>query len=277
MPGFVGLDVTDANAVAGLVRTAAPDAVVHLAAIAAIPIARREPDLAWRVNLHGTLAVAHAIEKHAPECVLLFVSSADIYGQSFQAGHPLDETALLHPANTYAATKAAADLALGALAAEGVRVLRLRAFNHIGPGQSADFVVAAFARQIARIQSGRQPPVVRVGALEPRRDFLDVRDVCAAYAACLEHAGTMASGEILNVASGQPRRVGDVLDTLLSLAGIRANIETADVLLRPTDIMVAVGDASKARAMLNWQPGIAWETTLNDVLQDWLVREAGQA
>jgi nucleoside-diphosphate-sugar epimerase len=276
IPGFVPLDITDAHAVAEAVRTTAPDAIVHLAAVTAIPAARRDPDLAWQVNLLGTLAVARAIEKHAVGCTLLFVSSADIYGQSFRAGYPLDETALLQPANTYAATKAAADLALGALAAEGARIFRLRAFNHTGPGQSADFVVPAFARQVARIRLGRQPPVLRVGALEPRRDFLDVRDVCAAYAACLQYADKLANGEILNIASGQPRRVGDVLDTLLSLAGVRADIETANVLLRPTDIAVAVGDASRARTLLGWQPRIAWETTLQDVLQDWLVREAEQ-
>jgi GDP-4-dehydro-6-deoxy-D-mannose reductase len=277
MSGFVPLDVTDADAVAGLVRATAPDAVVHLAAIAAISAARSDPDLAWRVNLNGTLAVARAIEKYAPECILLFVSSADIYGRSFQAGQPLNETALPQPANTYAATKAAADLALGALAVEGARIIRLRAFNHTGPGQSPDFVVAAFARQIARIRSGSQSPVMRVGALEPRRDFLDVRDVCAAYAACLEHAATMTSGEILNIASGQSRRIGDVLDTMLSLAGIRATIETADVLLRPTDIAIATGDASKARAMLGWLPRIAWETTLDDILRDWFARETTEA
>jgi nucleoside-diphosphate-sugar epimerase len=276
MPDFVPLDVTDAHAVAEAVRTTAPDAIVHLAAVTAIPVARRDPDLAWQVNLHGTLAVARAIEKHAAGCTLLFVSSADIYGQSFRAGHPLDETALLQPANTYAATKAAADLALGALAAEGARIFRLRAFNHTGPGQSADFVVPAFARQVARIRLGRQPPALRVGALEPRRDFLDVRDVCAAYAACLQHADNLANGEILNIASGLPRRVGDVLDTLLSMAGVRADIETTNVLLRPTDIAVAAGDASRARTLLDWRPRIAWETTLRDVLQDWLVREAEQ-
>jgi GDP-4-dehydro-6-deoxy-D-mannose reductase len=276
MPGFVAMDVTDPHAVAEVVRTKAPDVIIHLAAVAALAAARRDPDLAWQVNLHGTLAVARAIEKRAAGCTLLFVSSADIYGLSFQAGHPLDENALPRPANIYAATKAAADVALGALAAEGARIFRLRAFNHTGPGQSADFVVPAFARQIARIKSGRQPPVLHVGALEPRRDFLDVRDVCACYAACLRHADKLANGEILNIASGQPRRIGDVLDMLLSMAGVRADIETADVLLRPTDIAIAMGDASRARMLLDWRPRIAWETTLNDVLRDWVGREAGE-
>jgi len=182
--------------------------------------------------------------------------------------------------NTYAATKAAADLALGALAAEaGLRVIRLRPFNHTGPGQSADFVVPAFARQIARIAAGRQSPVLRVGALDPRRDFLDVRDVCAAYAACLrlDQAGTpIAPGTVLNLAGQTPRRIGDILADLLARAGVAARIETQADLLRPSDIPLAVGNAARARALLAWAPAVPWEQTLDDVLSDWRERVAAE-
>ncbi len=188
------LDVTDGAAVLALVRQAHPRACVHLAAVSAVPAARAEPDLAWRVNLHGTLALARAILEAAPGCLLLFASSADIYGRSFDGGMPANERTAPAPMNTYAATKAAADLALGALAADGLRCVRVRPFNHTGPGQSADFVVPAFARQIARIEAGLQPPRLAVGALDPMRDFLDVRDVCAAYVACLRRAEELRTG-----------------------------------------------------------------------------------
>lgn len=263
------LDVTQAEAVADTVRRLRPDACVHLAAIAAIPEARREPDRAWRVNLHGTLHLARAILAQAPECLLLFISSADLYGASFRAGAALDETALPAPMNTYAATKAAADLALGALAGEGLRAIRLRPFNHTGPGQSDAFVVAAFARQVARIAAGRQAPVLRVGALDPRRDFLDVRDVCAAYVNCLERADSLEPGTILNIASGRPRRIGDILEGLLRAAGVAAAIETDPARLRPAEIPIACGDAGRARALLGWEPHVPWEQTLRDVLDDW--------
>jgi GDP-4-dehydro-6-deoxy-D-mannose reductase len=266
------LDVTDTAAVDRLVTETRPDACVHLAAIAAIPAARRDPVLAWRVNLHGTLALATALLRDAAGCVLLFPSSADAYGGSFRAGRALDETAPLAPLNTYAATKAAADLALGALAGEGLRVIRVRPFNHTGPGQSADFVVPAFARQVARIEAGLQAPVLDVGALDPLRDFLDVRDVCAAYVAVLARAEALSPGTILNVASGTPRRIGDVLDALVGLAGIRAGVATGAARLRPTDIPTASGDAAAARAALGWAPSIAWERTLGEVLADWRVR-----
>jgi GDP-4-dehydro-6-deoxy-D-mannose reductase len=277
-PGQHDCDISDAAAVRALVDASRPDACIHLAAIAAIPAARRDPDGAWRVNLLGTLNLAHALLDVVPEATLLFVSSADIYGASFRAGTPLDETTAAAPLNTYAATKAAADLALGALARErGLRVIRVRPFNHTGPGQSADYVVAAFARQVARIAAGLQPPVIESGDLEPLRDFLDVRDVCAAYAACLAHADTIERGSIVNIASGTARRIGDVLAALLARAGVAAEVTRATHLMRPSDIPAARGDATHARALLGWEPAITWEQTLDDVLDDWRNRVRNEA
>ena len=265
-------DVTDDGAVHDAVGALRPDACIHLAAIAAIGEARDAPEHAWAVNLGGTLSLARALRRHAPDCVLLYVSSADAYGSSFAAGVALDESVPLAPMNTYGATKAAADLALGAMAQDGLRVIRLRPFNHTGPGQSEAFVVAAFARQVARIAAGQQPPVLRVGTLDARRDFLDVRDVVAAYSLCLAQADTLAPGTILNVASGEGRRVGDVLDALLALSGVQATAEVEPGRLRRAEIPLACGDAARARAALGWAPAIPWETTLRDVLQDWHAR-----
>jgi GDP-4-dehydro-6-deoxy-D-mannose reductase len=267
-------DVTDAAATENAVRAVRPNACLHLAAVAAIADARRDPDHAWRVNLHGTLHLARAIMAHAPDCLFLLASSADAYGGSFRSGRKLDEAAPLDPLNTYAATKAAADLAIGAMAAEGLRAIRLRAFNHTGPGQTDAFALPAFARQIALIAAGRQEKVLRVGALDPMRDFLDVRDVCAAYALAVDHGGALPRGRILNVASGMPRRLGDVLAEMLTLAGIAARIETDAARLRPTEIATACGDASAAGHALGWTPRIPWNQTLADVLADWRDRVA---
>lgn len=265
-------DVADAGAAEAAVADAKPDAVVHLAAIADIPAARQDPGRAWAVNLHGTLNLARAVQAAAPGCVLLFASTSDLYGASFRAGTPLAEDAVPAPLNTYGATKAAADLALGAMAAEGLRVIRVRPFNHTGPGQSPSFMVPAFARQVARVAAGLQPPVLQVGALDPWRDLLDVRDVCRAYALCLRHADALAPGAILNVCSGEPRRVGDVLAALVAAAGIKAEVQTDAGRLRPTDIPRAAGDASLARRVLGWAPQVSWDQTLRDVLADWQMR-----
>ena len=274
-----GFDLADTASIDAEFAAVRPDACVHLAAISAVGDARADPAAAWRVNLHGTLAVARAILAHAPSCVLLFASTAEVYGRSFIGGRALDETAALAPTNLYGATKAAADLALGAMVGDGLRVLRVRPFNHTGPGQTPAFVAPAFARQVARIAAGLQPPVLQVGALDPLRDFLDVRDVCAAYVACLARADSLPSGAILNIASGVPRRVGDVLAELLALAGVEAQVATDQARLRPSEIPLALGDAGGAERLLGWSPQIAWSTTLADVLADWTarVRDEGSA
>jgi GDP-4-dehydro-6-deoxy-D-mannose reductase len=263
------IDVQDPAAVGEAVRSISPDICVHLAAVAAISAARQDPDHAWNVNFHGALHVAHALLRHAPGCQMLFVSSADGYGTSFTSGAALDECAPLAPVSVYAQTKAAADIELGKLARRGLRVVRLRAFNHTGPGQSADFVVAAFARQIARIEAGLQPPSIEVGNLETWRDFLDVRDVCGAYVAAITKRDLLIPGAILNVASGQPRRVRDVLTGLARVAGIEPEVRVDASRIRANDIRLAAGDASRTRALLGWSPAVPWEQTLLDVLNDW--------
>jgi GDP-4-dehydro-6-deoxy-D-mannose reductase len=263
------IKIQDAAEVEEAVLRAAPDVCVHLAAVSAIGAAQQVPDHAWSVNFRGTLHLAWALSRHAPACQMLFVSSADAYGSSFTGGQTLDECAPLAPVSVYAHTKAAADLVLGGMAAQGLRVVRARAFNHTGAGQSADFVIAAFARQIARIASGLQPPLVEVGNLDTWRDFLDVRDVCAAYVACIVNRDRLAPGTILNVASGQARRVGDVLTGLAALAGVEIAIKVDTSRTRDTDIRRACGDASRAHELLGWTPTIPWTQTLQDVLNDW--------
>jgi GDP-4-dehydro-6-deoxy-D-mannose reductase len=184
--GFERLNVTDRDAVRQIIDAVRPQVCIHLAGITSVPTARQYPEQAWDVNLHGTLTVARALHECMPDATMVYASSSEIYGRSFADGLALNEQALLAPRNTYAASKAAADLALGALCEDGLKAVRLRLFNHTGPGQSPDFAIPAFARQIARIERGLQPPVLNTGALDPARDFLDVRDACAAYVACVQ-------------------------------------------------------------------------------------------
>ncbi len=270
-------DLRDQSAMTEQIAAFRPDSCIHLAAVSAVSAAQADPALAWDINLHGTLRLARSLAEAAPGCTLLFASTADAYGRSFAADAPLDESAALNPINVYGATKAAADLALGAMVAdERLRIIRARPFNHTGPGQSHAFVVAAFARQIARVAAGLQPPVLQVGALDPIRDFLDVRDVCAAYARCLRRAGDIASGTVLNIASGNGRRIEDVLSQLLAEAHITVRLEVDAERLRRSEIACAVGDTARAAEMLGWVPTIPWAQTLAEVLADWRVRVAGE-
>jgi GDP-4-dehydro-6-deoxy-D-mannose reductase len=260
------LDVTDRGQVFAAFEDLQPDVCVHLAGIAAIGAAGQKPGLAWSVNLHGTLNVADAILANARRCRMIFASSAECYGASFGAGRKLDETAPLAPMNLYAATKAAADLALGALAPAGLRILRLRLFNHTGPGQREDFVVPAFCRQIARIEAGQVVSEILVGPLTPERDFLDIRDVCAAYVASVVRFDSIPNNQIFNIASGRAVRIGTILDMLIAGASRKITIREDPARLRPVEIAHAAGDATSASELLNWRPIHSLDDTLDSVL-----------
>ncbi|MBO1074930.1 GDP-mannose 4,6-dehydratase [Roseomonas marmotae] len=274
----LSMDLEQPEGMAALVQEAVPDAVVHLAAQAAVGAAFADPFRTWRINLLGTMALADAVMRHAPQASFLFISSAEVYGLSFRdIDAPLDELAPMQPANPYAASKAACDLALGEMALRGLRCLRMRPSNHTGPGQGDSFVVSAFARQIARIEAGLQEPVMRVGALDRWRDFLDVRDVCASYAMALRAAPELAPGTVFNVASGTARRIGDVLEGLLARSRVSVRVEEDAARLRPTDVMRTLGDSTRLRQALGWAPAISWDETLDAVLADWRARVAAGA
>lgn len=262
------LDVTDPQAVETAIARHKPSHVIHLAGIAAPAEASKAPDIAWSVNVHGTLNLARTILEKAPDCCLINAGSGLIYGASASSGLPLDESTLLAPLDDYGVTKAAADLALGALVRSGLSCIRMRPFNHTGAGQTAAFVIPAFARQIAEIEAGLKEPVIRVGNLDAERDFLDVRDVAAAYALAISKSAEIEPGTILNIASGEALRIGDLLDRLLSLSRVQIKVEQDPARMRPSDLPRVVGNADKARQLFAWKPKYTIEQTLADVLLD---------
>ena len=264
--GAEALDIVDARAVEALIGRIAPTHVFHLAALSSPPAADADPDLAWRVNLGGTLNITRAIMKVAPSCVLLFAGSGQVYGKTAQLGRALTENDVLAPVGDYSVTKAAADLALGSMADQGLRCVRFRPFNHTGAGQTEDFVLPSFAAQIARIEAGQAPPVLRVGNLDAERDFLDVRDVADAYARAALRTDTLKPGTILNIASGQPRRIGDLLRKLLDMSDIEIMVEQDEARMRPSDTPRFFGDATRAQTLLDWTPQRSMRDTLADLL-----------
>lgn len=268
------LDVMDRAAVADAIERHAPTHVLHLAGIASPAAANANPRLAWDAHLGSALNLSEAILAHAPACWLMHIGTGMVYGDSARSGQPLDEDTPLAPADGYAASKAGADLALGAMSHGGLKCIRLRPFNHSGPGQSHAFVIPAFAMQIARIEAGLVPPVLQVGNLDAERDFLDVRDVADAYALAARQAASLGPGTILNIASGIPHRVGDILEALLARSRVRIEVSHDSARMRPSDLPRILGDAGRARAALGWSPRHGFDAMISAVLEDWRARVA---
>jgi GDP-4-dehydro-6-deoxy-D-mannose reductase len=264
----VRLDVTDASGVEGAISAIRPTHVIHLAGLSVIAAAAADEDLAWRVHLSGTLNVARAITRAVPDCTLVHVGSGQVYGRTAQTGTPLDEQAVLSPTNAQMASKGAADLALIALAEHGLKCMVLRPFNHTGPGQSETSVLPSFALQIARIRAGLREPVMSVGNLAVERDFLDVRDVAAAYVRAVEASAEIDAGTIINIASGVPRSIQSLLEALIRLGEVSVVVKADESRIRPGDLKRFVGDATRARRLLGWTPRYPFEATLRDMLED---------
>jgi GDP-4-dehydro-6-deoxy-D-mannose reductase len=264
---WLSLDVADAHEVERVITDIQPTCVIHLAAIAAPAAAQASPTVAWGVNLHGTLNVANAILKLASHARLVFVSTSEIYaGSAINVDTRLDESTAVNPLTVYAATKAAADLALGQMARDGLRVIRLRPFNHTGPGQSEDFVVPAFAAQIARIEKGLQEPIIKVGNLDAQRDFTDVRDVVRAYCKAVPSSSELGPGTIINLGSGQARSINTILEGLIQRSKLPVLVRHDQGRVRSTEVPIMVADNSRAQHLLQWKPLIPFDLTLDDVM-----------
>jgi GDP-4-dehydro-6-deoxy-D-mannose reductase len=204
----------------------------------------------------------------AGDASLLVAGSGEVYGPPQHL--PVDETHELRPQNPYAVSKAATDLLAGFHAdAHGQRIIRTRAFNHVGPGQSDLYVVAAFARQIAEAEkTGSDEVLVRTGNLEAKRDFTDVRDVVRAYVLLLESAEPGA----YNICSGTSRSAADILATLAQESPLDVKHETDPARLRKHEVMDIRGSHDKLTSATGWQPAIAFEQTIKDTLDWWRTR-----
>jgi GDP-4-dehydro-6-deoxy-D-mannose reductase len=259
------VDITRADDVAALICRVRPEVVYHLAGDSDVGGSWQNPVETFRANAEGTLNVLTASLNGGVERVVS-VSSADIYGRVTEEELPLAEDAPLRPVSPYAASKVAADfLALQSYLGHGLAVIRARPFNHIGPGQRAQFVAPALAQRIARneLEGVEEVPV---GNLAPRRDFTDVRDVVRAYRLLALH-GT--PGEAYNVCRGEDIAVRDLAVRLVGMAHKPMRLVPDPSLQRPVDIPVLRGDPAKLRSSTGWEPRIPLEQTLADLLDEW--------
>ena len=261
------LDVGDAGRVAAAVSAARPDAIVHLAAISFVPEAARNPQVVYRVNFLGAHSVLEAARKASPGVRVLLVGSGYVYGAAEPGAPPFAESSPLRPESPYAWSKAAADLLGGVYASRGVDVVRVRPFNHTGPGRPDHFVESSFARQIAEIEAGQRPPKMAVGNLDAVRDFLDLEDVLDAYVRLLDPE---VPAGVYNVASGRSTSIRDLLDLLLAESSVRPEVTVDQARWRPADS--SVGSAERLAKVAGWAPTIPLRKTLKGLLDGW--REA---
>ncbi len=263
-------DLLDREWTVRVVAEVRPEAVYHLAGRASPGASFADPVGTLTNNVVAQVHLFQAILEAGLDPVVLVIGSSEEYGMVRPEEVPIDEDTPLRPANPYAVSKVAQDfLGLQYFLSHRLRVVRVRPFNHIGPRQALGFVAADFAHQIASIEAGLQPSVIRVGNLGASRDFTDVRDMVRAYALAVAHG---EPGEVYNIGSDEGHTIAEILEIFLGLGRVEVRVETDPSRLRSADIPVLVCDSRRFRRRTGWQPRIPLEQTLRDTLDDWRKR-----
>jgi GDP-4-dehydro-6-deoxy-D-mannose reductase len=258
------VDVLDRTAVLRAIQDIRPSRIYHLAGAARLDTSWRSVVPHLETNVLGTHHLLDAVRDAGHPCRVLVVTSAMVYRA---ADEPIDEEARLLPASPYGLSKLAQDqLAIRAATQEGLDVVVARPFNHTGPRQDPGFSVSNFARQIARIEAGREAPVVSVGNLDASRDLTDVRDVVVAYEQLMDRA---PAGRPYNICSGHAVPMSEVLNALIASAGAQVELVRDPERLRPNDAPLFVGNPARLRDEIGWTPRYSLTRTLNDTLEYW--------
>ena len=263
----VDLDILVENDIRDVVKKSRPDAIVHLAAQSSVALSWENPALTARVNIIGAVNLLEALNKLGYKNKVLLIGSGEEYGRVSESDNPIDENAPAHPANIYAATKTCQNM-LGQIYSDAyeLNIVMVRAFNHVGPGQSPTFVVSDFCKQVAEIEAGIREPVIYTGNLTAMRDFTDVRDVVRAYAALIKKG---KKGSIYNVGSGKSIEISKILEMVVnaSTADIKTAVDKSR--FRPIDVPVIEADISKIKAETGWKPEIDLTVTIAETLDYW--------
>jgi GDP-4-dehydro-6-deoxy-D-mannose reductase len=264
---LVECDLRDATSTRDAIEEIRPDWIFHLAAQSFVPTSWNAPTESLVTNIIGQLNVFEAVRKIKLDCRIQIACSSEEYGMVHPDEVPIRETNPLRPLSPYAVSKVGQDmLAYQYYMSYRTDVVRTRGFNHTGPRRPPIFVCSVFAKQLVDIERGLRPPVIRVGNLEARRDFTDVRDIARGYWLALEKG---RSGEVYNLRSGSSHRIRDVLDMLVAMSGLTVEIAQEPSRMRPSDVPHLEGDNAKFAADTGWKPVIPFEQTLRDLLDFW--------
>ncbi len=265
-------DIRDATAMYELIRDLQPDRVYHLAAQSFVPMSWVAPAETITTNVIGQTNLFEAIRAVGCSTRVQIAGSSEEYGMVLPAEAPIKESNPLRPLSPYGVSKVAQDL-MGYQYHQSynMHIVRTRGFNHTGPRRGDVFVTSNFARQIAEIEKGRHEPVIHVGNLNAVRDFTDVRDTVVAYYLALEKG---KPGDVYNVATGKGYKISEMLDILLSLSKVKIETRPDPKRMRPSDVELLLGDATKLRAETGWEPKYKFEQTMKDLLDYWRVRSS---
>jgi GDP-4-dehydro-6-deoxy-D-mannose reductase len=268
-PSRAEVDLNDEDAIRAAIGAAQPDSVFHLAAQASVIRAWTAPRETLVDNLTTTVNLLEAVRLEAPGATLVLASSGEVYGPPERL--PVEEGAALRPQNPYAVSKAACDVLGGQYAdAHGMSVIRTRAFNQAGPGQSDDYVIGTITRQVADAElAGRDAAVLKLGNVDARRDFTDVRDVARAYASL-----TGRAAGVYNICRGSSVSVAEIIDLVRASARVEVRYEVDPSRVRSHEVMDIRGSADLLRAETGWAPEIPLERTVADALDEWRSRLA---
>ncbi|MEA2667704.1 MAG: GDP-4-dehydro-6-deoxy-D-mannose reductase [Chloroflexota bacterium] len=261
------VDLLDRAQVDGLIRAIKPQWVFHLAALSSPAASWQDPagTIATNAGLEANVLAAAVQLDPMPRVVV--VGSSDEYGRPSGRARRLNEATPLQPVTPYGVSKVTQDLlALQYHLSHGLPAIRLRPFNHTGPRQAPNFAIASFAQQIARIEMGALPPILKVGNLETRRDFTDVRDVARAYVLAAEKG---KPGEVYNIGSGSAPRLREVVARLLTMTRSRITLEVDATRKHAVEADVYLCDSLRFRRLTGWQPQISLDRTLRDTLEYW--------
>lgn len=260
-------DVTDSEQLRLLLHETRPDLIFHLAAVSSVATSWQAPDAVLAINTAGFIRLAEAIRAERLATRVLVIGSGEQYGLVRPDQNPVREDTESHPMNPYAVAKVSQDLfALMYHNAYGLDVVRARPFNHFGPAQGADFVIASFARQIAQMEAGLIAPTLMVGNLSAQRDFLPVSDVARAYLA-LARSGQ--AGEAYNIGSGVARSIESVLDRMLGMADIEVKIRVDPERFRPVEVPILCADTTKIQCDTGWRVEGGIDEALHATLDYW--------
>lgn len=260
---YIPLDIVNTDMTLEVLKTHNPDIIFHLAALSSVSKSVRDQPLTYSTNIMGTVNLLEAARLLNKRVRFIFISTCEVYGNG---GNKISETSKIILKSPYAVSKYAAELICQNYTSIGIDCVIVRPFNHIGPGQAENFVMPTIAKQIAEIEKGKRPPLIELGNIKAKREFINVQDITDAYTLAIKKC---KPGEIYNISSSKGYTVADAIEIFKKLSKKEFEIKIDLSRVRKNDIPVLVGNGSKFSNLTGWRPKIKFQKTVEDLLNYW--------